>query len=138
MPEICTIAVDKNEEKTITLNPDLNHSVQGNPLIEASQHSVPYCIFHFKHEKDKGWAEQEIEPLPHVFMSISQMQSIIYTLLNVHKTDIPIVSLLYCIEAELNFRLQANSAGVPLEHLVSFLTYKSLNSKLIVKSRLAL
>jgi meiosis arrest female protein 1 len=118
MQDICNIAVDKNEEKIISLQPDLVVTMQTNPLVESSQHSVPYCIYHFKREQDKGWAEQEIEQLPCVSMSIGQVQSIIYGLLKTHKDDIPIASLVYCIENELNLRVVANESGVNLEHLV--------------------
>lgn len=118
MPEVCTISVDDNEEKFIALNPDFMESLQNRSLIDSSQHSVPYCVYHFKQEQSKGWAEQEIEGLPNVILTIPQMQSVIYTLLNVHKADIPISSLLYCIEAELHKKLEPYECGVPLEHLV--------------------
>ncbi|XP_053696095.1 meiosis regulator and mRNA stability factor 1 [Sabethes cyaneus] len=118
MPDVCTITLDKNEEKFICLQPDVINSLQNNPLIESSQHSVPYCIYHFKQEKEKGWAEQEIEPLPNVMMSISQLQSVIYSLLKTHKDDIPVASILYCIENELKMKITPNDAGVPLEHLL--------------------
>ncbi|XP_055549128.1 meiosis regulator and mRNA stability factor 1 [Wyeomyia smithii] len=118
MPDVCTITLDKNEEKFICLQPDVINSLQNNPLVESSQHSVPYCIYHFKQEKEKGWAEQEIEPLPNVVMSISQLQSVIYSLLKTHKDDIPVASILYCIENELKMKVTPNEAGVPLEHLL--------------------
>ncbi|XP_058451515.1 meiosis regulator and mRNA stability factor 1 [Malaya genurostris] len=118
MPDVCTITLDKNEEKFICLQPDVINSLQNNPLVESSQHSVPYCIYHFKQEKEKGWAEQEIEPLPNVMMSISQLQSVVYSLLKAHKDDIPVASILYCIEHELQMKVIPNEAGVPLEHLL--------------------
>ncbi|XP_055640897.1 meiosis regulator and mRNA stability factor 1 isoform X2 [Toxorhynchites rutilus septentrionalis] len=118
MPDVCSITLDKNEEKYICLQPDVINSLQNNPLIESSQHSVPYCIYHFKQEKEKGWAEQEIEPLPSVMMSISQLQSLIYSLLKTHKDDIPVASILYCIENELQVKIVPNDNGVPLEHLL--------------------
>ncbi|XP_058815604.1 meiosis regulator and mRNA stability factor 1 [Topomyia yanbarensis] len=118
MPDVCTITLDKNEEKYICLQPDVINSLQSNPLVESSQHSVPYCIYHFKQEKEKGWAEQEIEPLPNVTMSISQLQSVVYSLLKTHKDDIPVASILFCIENELQMKVVPNEAGVPLEHLL--------------------
>lgn len=118
MPDVCTITLDKNEEKYICLQPDVINTLQSNPLVESSQHSVPYCIYHFKQEKEKGWAEQEIEPLPNVMMSISQLQSLIYSLLKTHKDDIPVASILYCVENELQIKIVPNDNGVPLEHLL--------------------
>lgn len=118
MPDVCTITLDKNEEKYICLQPDVINTLQSNPLVESSQHSVPYCIYHFKQEKEKGWAEQEIEPLPNVVMSISQLQSLIYSLLKTHKDDIPVASILYCVENELQIKIVPNDNGVPLEHLL--------------------
>lgn len=118
MPDVCTITLDKNEEKYICLQPDVINTLQSNPLVESSQHSVPYCIYHFKQEKEKGWAEQEIEPLPNVMMSISQLQSLIYSLLKTHKDDIPVASILYCVANELQIKIVPNDNGVPLEHLL--------------------
>jgi meiosis arrest female protein 1 len=118
MNDICTITVDKNEEKFISLQPELINTLQNNPLVEANQHSVPYCIYHFKQQSDKGWAEQEIDQLPYVMMSISEIQSIIYSLLKSHKDDIPVASILHCIESELTINVQPNENGVPLEHLL--------------------
>ncbi|EDW43595.1 GM17847 [Drosophila sechellia] len=81
MQDICTINSDNNEEKFISLNPELVNTLDISPLMEGLQHSVPYCSIHFKKEQHKGWAEQEIEPLPNVFMSISEIQKLIYPLL---------------------------------------------------------
>lgn len=118
MPDICNIAIDKNDEKYISLQSELINTIQNNPLIESSQHSVPYCIYHFKHEQDKGWAEQEIAPLPSVLMPLCQIQSIIYSLLKTHKDDIPVASILHCIQNEINIKIPANENGVCLEHLI--------------------
>lgn len=118
MSEVCSISIDKNDEKLITLHPDLLHSIKSNPLVEASQHSVPYCVYHFKQQQDKGWAEQEIEPLPNVLLSLTQVESILYNLLKKHKDDIPIASILHCIESELGQKIETNENGVPFEHLI--------------------
>uniref|UniRef100_A0A336LTM4 CSON004407 protein n=1 Tax=Culicoides sonorensis TaxID=179676 RepID=A0A336LTM4_CULSO len=119
MQDVCIISHDKNDERWISLHPDLVNAVQNNPLIDSSQHSVPYCVYHFKQEQDKGWAELEIEPLPNVMLTVSQVESIIYELLKVHKDDIPTASLMYCIEAELNIKIEPNEFGVPFECLIT-------------------
>ncbi|XP_035774817.1 meiosis regulator and mRNA stability factor 1-like [Anopheles albimanus] len=118
MQDVCTVSIDKNDEKYITLHPNLVDTLRNNPLVESSQHSVPYCMYHFKQQKEKGWAEQEIEPLPNIMMSINQLQSLIYSLLKTHKSDIPVASILYCIEHELQVNIIPNENGVPLEHLL--------------------
>lgn len=52
-------------------------------------------------------------------MSIKDVQSIILPLLRKHRGEIPIASLLYCLDAELGVSLTRNDHGVALEHLVS-------------------
>ncbi|XP_026838680.1 meiosis regulator and mRNA stability factor 1-like isoform X1 [Drosophila erecta] len=118
MQDICTINSDNNEEKFIRLNPELVNTLDISPLMEGLQHSVPYCSIHFKKEQHKGWAEQEIEPLQNVFMSISEIQKLIYPLLKVHTGDIPVATLLHCIKEVLNVSIMANENGVNLEHLI--------------------
>uniref|UniRef100_A0A182P0F7 HTH OST-type domain-containing protein n=1 Tax=Anopheles epiroticus TaxID=199890 RepID=A0A182P0F7_9DIPT len=118
MQDVCVITLDKNEEKHISLQPALIDTLKNCSLVETSQHSVPYCMYHFKQEKEKGWAEQEIEPLPNVMMTINQLQSLVYPLLKSHKYDIPVASILYCIEHELQVKIVPNDNGVPLEHLL--------------------
>lgn len=118
MPDICSISVDQNDEKFVTLHPDLVNNIENTPLAESNQHSVPYCTHHFKQDQDKGWAEIEIDPLPNVCMKLSQVQSIIFSLLKTHDGDIPIASLLFCIEAELGIKLVHDDRGVSLEHLI--------------------
>lgn len=117
MPDVCTISVNSNDEKVIELQPEvvLEHGLMEN----SDQHSAPYCIHHFKPDKNKGWAEIEIDPLPNVSMSIAQVKAIILPLLRVHQGDIPIASLLYCLEAEMKVTVESNDKGIPLEHLVS-------------------
>lgn len=121
MPDICTVGINENEEKIITMNMDVAST--GNTdvdlVLKTEQHSAPYCIFHFKPDKNKGWAEIEIEPLPKVFMTVSQVQSMIYPLMRMHHGDIPIASILYCLEAELKINVQSNDRGVHFEHLIS-------------------
>nr|XP_049465072.1 meiosis regulator and mRNA stability factor 1 [Anopheles coluzzii] len=118
MQDVCVIALDKNEEKHISLQPVLIDTLKNSSLVETSQHSVPYCMYHFKQEKEKGWAEQEVEPLPNVMMTINQLQSLVYSLLKSHKNDIPVASILYCIEHELQVKIVPNDNGVPMEHLL--------------------
>lgn len=120
MPEICTIGVNEHEEKIITLHMDTSKvDIEVDLVLKTEQHSAPYCIFHYKPDKNKGWAEIEIDPLPNVFMSISQVQSMIHPLMRAHQGDVPIASLLYCLDAELNINLQTSERGVSFEHLVS-------------------
>lgn len=117
MPDICTISVNIHEEKVIELQPEV---ILEQGLMESTdQHSAPYCIHHFKPDKNKGWAEIEIDPLPNVTMSIAQVRAIILPLLRVHQGDIPIASILYCLEAEMKITIQPNDRGISLEHLVS-------------------
>lgn len=119
MPEICAITVNNNDEKTISLQPDVAMTLEFDMLVKTDQHSAPYCIYHFKADKNKGWAEIEIDPLPNVMMSVAQVQAMITPLLRVHEGDIPIASLLFCLEAELNITVPSNDRGVSLEHIVS-------------------
>lgn len=120
MPEVCEISVNNNDEKSIALQPDIVRTMETeSSLAKADQHSAPYCVHHFKADKNKGWAEIEIDPLPNVSMSIAQVQALIIPLLQAHKGDVPVASLLFCLEAELNVTLTPNDRGVSLEHLVS-------------------
>lgn len=118
MPDICTISVDNSEEKFISLQTGVINSLENSPLMEGLQHSVPYCTVHFKREQHKGWAEQDIEPLPNVWMTISEIQRIIYPLLKNHPGDIPVASLVHCITEQINTDITPNENGVNLEHLV--------------------
>ena len=117
MPEVCKIHVNSNDEKTIELQADV--ALECEMMLKSDQHSAPYCIHHFKADKNKGWAEIEIAALPNVMMSIKQVQALIHPLLQVHQGDIPIASLLYCLEAEMKQTVLTNDRGVSLEHLVS-------------------
>lgn len=118
MQDICTINSDNNEEKFISLQPDLVNTLESSPLMEGLQHSVPYCTVHFKREQHKGWAEQEIEPLPNVCMTISEIQKLIYPLMRMHPGDIPVATLIHCIEGQLKVSIVTNESGINLEHLV--------------------
>lgn len=119
MVEVCHIQTDENEEKHIHLNQAFLAKIEDSPFNPNLQHSIPYCARHFKRENYKGWAEQELEPLPHVFLTISQVQSIVYRLMQSHTDGIPVASILHCIEACLNVVISANENGVSLEHLLS-------------------
>lgn len=117
MKDICTIIGNKNEE-LITLRTELIDSIENSELMEYFQHSVPYCTQHFV-KIHRGWAEQEIDPLPNVQMTIAQVREIIFSLLNNHKGVVPIASIVHCIQAELNIMLDRNENGVNFEHLIS-------------------
>lgn len=67
----------------------------------------------------RGWAEQEIDPLPNVQMTIDQVRDVIYALLKNHKNTIPIATIAHCIQADLNISLERNENGVNFEHLIS-------------------
>ncbi|KAH8361199.1 hypothetical protein KR200_006410, partial [Drosophila serrata] len=118
MQDICTINSDNKEEKFISLQPDLVNTLESSPLMEGLQHSVPYCTVHFKREQHKGWAEQDLEPLPNVCMKISEIQQLIYPLLKMHPGDIPVATLIHCIEGQLKVPIVANDRGINLEHLI--------------------
>lgn len=118
MKDICTIIENKNEDKYITLRAELINSIENSDLIECLQHSVPYCTTHFV-KSHRGWAEQEIDPLPSVVMSVPQIRTLIYSLLRSHKGDIPISSIVHCIQSELQLSLERNESGVNFEHLIT-------------------
>ncbi|XP_017085652.2 meiosis regulator and mRNA stability factor 1 [Drosophila eugracilis] len=118
MQDICTISSANNEEKYISLHLELVNTLESSPLIEGLQHSVPYCSIHFKRGQHMGWAEQEIDPLPNVYMTISEIQKVVYPLLKIHTGDIPVATLAHCIETQLKVPIEANEGGVNLEHLV--------------------
>lgn len=118
MKDVCIISENANDEKFICLRPELVHSIDNSELLGCLQLSVPYCSDHFK-SGQRGWAELEIEPLPNVLMSVAEVRSIIYMLLKNHKGDIPIASLVYCIKAVVNVRVDRNEKGVNMEHLIS-------------------
>lgn len=119
MPDVCSIGMNSHDEKVIALESSAQQIEEVDMVLKTEQHSAPYCIFHFKADKNKGWAEIEIEPLPNVLMTVAQVQSMIQPLLQMHQGDIPVASLLYCLDAELNITVQSNERGVSLEHLVS-------------------
>lgn len=114
MKEICTIIGNKNEE-LITLRTEIIDSIEN---MEFFQNSVPYCAQHFV-KMHRGWAEQEIDPLPNVHMTIAQVRDIVFALLKNHKGIVPITSIVHCIQAQLNVMLDRNENGVNFEHLIS-------------------
>lgn len=118
MKDICTIIENKNEEKYIALRSELVNAMENSELMECLQHSVPFCTLHFV-KSHRGWAEQEIDPLPNVQMNIAQVRSITYALLKNHKGDIPIASIVHCIQSELQLSLDRDESGVNFEHLIS-------------------
>lgn len=119
MPEVCMIHVNSSDEKSIELMPQVALERE---LEKTDQHSAPYCTHHFKADKNKGWAEIEIDALPNVMMSVAQVQAMIHPLLRMHQGDLPVASLIYCLEAVLQVTVTTNDRGVPLEHLVSCVT----------------
>lgn len=119
MKDLCTISFNENGDKCITLNSNYVHNLTDNPLMNTNlQHSVPYCRIHFQQEQFKGWAEMEIEPLPNVMLTLSQIRLILQSLLKSHQGDIPISSLIYCIRCTVDFPIYPNESGVNFEHLI--------------------
>lgn len=118
MKDICAITESKHDEKFISLRTELINSIENSDLIECLQLSVPYCTIHLV-KSHRGWAEQEIDPLPNVMMSIAQVRDIVHMLLQNHTGDIPIVSITSCIQAELQLMLERDELGVNFEHLIS-------------------
>lgn len=117
MKDICTIVGNKNEE-FIQLRSELINSIGNSELMECFQHSVPYCTIHFV-KIHMGWAEQEIDPLPNVKMTINEVRDVIFALLKNHKNVIPIATIAHCIQADLNISLERDENGVNFEHLLS-------------------
>lgn len=118
MKDICTIIENKNEDKYITLRAELIDSIENSDLVECLQHTVPYCTNHFV-KSHRGWAEHEIDPLPNVMMNVPHVRTVIYELLRSHKGDIPIASIVHCIQSELHMMLERNENGVNFEHLIT-------------------
>lgn len=117
MSDICTI-VDNATEKFVCLRPELSQLIERGELNDCLLQSVPYCSIHFK-KGHRGWAEQEIEPLPNVWMSVADVRNIIFALTKKHTQNIPVASLIHCIQSELDCNIVANEKGVNFEHLLS-------------------
>lgn len=117
MSDICTI-IDNASEKFVCLRPELSQLIERGELNDCLLQSVPYCSTHFK-KGHRGWAEQEIEPLPNVRMSVADVRSVMYALTQKHSRNIPVASLIHCIQSELEFNIVSNEKGVNFEHLLS-------------------
>lgn len=118
MKDICSISEEKNEEKFISLRPDLINSIENGELIDWLKHSVPYCSVHIV-KSHRGWAEQGVDTLPNVMMTFNEVRCILYELLKKHDGDIPIATMVHCIQAELQVQLARDDQGVNFEHLIS-------------------
>jgi meiosis arrest female protein 1 len=117
MNDICSIT-ENLTEKFVCLRPELIQSIDRGELNDCFLQSVPYCSIHFK-KGHRGWAEQEIEPLPNVWMSLSDVKSMIFALTQRHSENIPVASLVHCIQNEFKFNIVSNEQGINLEHLIS-------------------
>ncbi|KAG4078561.1 hypothetical protein HA402_002675 [Bradysia odoriphaga] len=117
MSDICTIT-DNANEKFVCLRPELSQLIERGELNDCLLQSVPYCSIHFK-KGHRGWAEQEIEPLPNVWMSVADVRSVIFALTQKHSKNIPVASLIHCIQSELACNIVPNDKGVNFEHLLS-------------------
>lgn len=117
MNDICTIT-DSANEKFVCLRPELSQLIERGELNDCLLQSVPYCSIHFK-KGHRGWAEQEIEPLPNVSMSVADVRSVLFALTQKHSKNIPVASLIHCIQSELSCNIVPNEKGVNFEHLLS-------------------
>ncbi|KAH0546369.1 meiosis regulator and mRNA stability factor 1 isoform X1 [Cotesia glomerata] len=125
MKDVCNVIDDKSG-RMVALNPEFRNSPS--PCIEnISQNAameLPYCHIHYqKPGSDKGWAEQEIESLPNVMMSLKLLGLHIEKLLITHNGNLPLLTLTFCYEAEFNETLKTTENGVSLEHLISCLNF---------------
>ncbi|XP_034936191.1 meiosis regulator and mRNA stability factor 1 isoform X2 [Chelonus insularis] len=125
MKDVCIIT-DEPDGRMVSLNPDYRNTPS--PCLEnISQDGnleLPYCIIHTqKPWSEKGWAEQEMESLPNVIMSLKVLGARIRKLLTTHNGSLPLPTLPNCYEAEFNQSLDTNEKGVPLEHLISCLAF---------------
>lgn len=116
---------------------------------------LPYCVLHAaqKPRTDRGWAEQEMAPLPNIQISLKSLSSRTHKLLSTHSGCLPLpryvfhseilksglahsIQRLYfhsfpsCYEIEFGESIQVDENGVPLEHLLSCLATVELKQGL--------
>ncbi|XP_057318978.1 meiosis regulator and mRNA stability factor 1 isoform X1 [Microplitis mediator] len=133
MKDVCNV-IEDTSGRMVSLNPEFRNSPS--PCMEnisqGAALELPYCHVHYqKPGGDKGWAEQEIESLPSVMMSLKILGLHIEKLLITHDGNLPLLTLTFCYEAEFNKVLKTTENGVPLEHLISCLNFveiKQVNS----------
>ncbi|XP_014599312.1 PREDICTED: meiosis arrest female protein 1 isoform X1 [Polistes canadensis] len=128
MKDVCIVTEDING-RMVSLNPD--HRNTPSPCFSTPTQEgyveLPYCTRHTsKPWTDKGWAEQEMASLPNVNISLKLLAPRIQQLLTMHNGSLPLPSLPNCYAAEFQEHLKVIENGVPLEHLVSCLSFVQL------------
>ncbi|XP_047365220.1 meiosis regulator and mRNA stability factor 1 isoform X1 [Vespa velutina] len=128
MKDVCIVTEDASG-RMVSLNPD--HRNTPSPCFSTPTQEgyveLPYCIKHTsKPWSDKGWAEQEMASLPNVNVSLKLLAPRIQQLLTMHNGSLPLPSLPNCYAAEFKEHLKVIENGVPLEHLVSCLSFVQL------------
>lgn len=128
MKDVCNIT-EESSGRMVSLNPD--HRNTPSPCFNTSTQEgyveLPYCTRHTpKPWSDKGWAEQEMASLPNVNISLKVLAPRIQQLLTTHSGSLPLPSLPHCYAAEFKEQLKVVENGVPLEHLVSCLSFVEL------------
>ncbi|XP_046838954.1 meiosis regulator and mRNA stability factor 1 isoform X1 [Vespa crabro] len=128
MKDVCIVTEDASG-RMVSLNPD--HRNTPSPCFSTPTQEgyveLPYCIKHTsKPWSDKGWAEQEMASLPNVNVSLKLLAPRIQQLLTMHNGSLPLPSLPNCYAAEFKEHLKMIENGVPLEHLVSCLSFVQL------------
>ncbi|XP_043489751.1 meiosis regulator and mRNA stability factor 1 isoform X1 [Polistes fuscatus] len=128
MKDVCIVTEDISG-RMVSLNPD--HRNTPSPCFSTPTQEgyveLPYCTRHTsKPWTDKGWAEQEMASLPNVNISLKLLAPRIEQLLTMHNGSLPLPSLPNCYAAEFQEHLKVIENGVPLEHLVSCLSFVQL------------
>ncbi|XP_014255164.1 meiosis regulator and mRNA stability factor 1-like [Cimex lectularius] len=132
LKDICTIT-DENG-RMVSLNLEYRKSPTPSPSLPYSNVIELHCSKHYKVKQGpgKGWAEQEVPPLPNVIVNLKQFSDHIYTLLKTHNNIVPLASFYDCYECEFG-QLPISEGGVPLEHLVTCVNNVKLSSSSGVK-----
>uniref|UniRef100_T1IAR4 HTH OST-type domain-containing protein n=1 Tax=Rhodnius prolixus TaxID=13249 RepID=T1IAR4_RHOPR len=117
LKDVCVIT-DESSGRMVSLHS--NHRNTPSPCLTLTQDVEPYCMKHYKVRQcpNKGWAEQEVPPLPNVLVSLPMFSANLLHLLATHNNVLPLASFCDCYNAECE-SLTISEAGVPLEHLVT-------------------
>uniref|UniRef100_A0A1B6CMW8 HTH OST-type domain-containing protein n=2 Tax=Clastoptera arizonana TaxID=38151 RepID=A0A1B6CMW8_9HEMI len=125
MRDVCIIMGEKSR-RTIHLNTQYKNTYLPQSNFSKNEIGqlnmvVPYCILHGSQQLgcEKGWAEQELPPLPNIRVKLSEFSANIQELLHSHNNFLPLASLMDCYAAEFK-PLTIDETGVPIEHLVTW------------------
>lgn len=131
LKDVCVIT-EESAGRMVSLNPD--HRNTPSPSFSSSKDVEPYCSRHYrvKNTFGKGWAEQEVPPLPNVNVPLKEFSSSVVRLIATHNNALPLSSFVDCHEAECG-PLSISENGVPLEHLVTCVNKVELASVNSVK-----